>query len=131
MSTGSGISPWSSLLDDDGPDCGAESDDKDEAAFAGAYAGKDKPNCVASLGITRTLPSFGTTRNVAPVSSMTIPTMPTKDGLREESTVRIIPVKSALRSFDAIPSEEHPGVRGGRGDGRGVGIGCKERIEIR
>ncbi len=91
------------------------------------YAGKEIPNIVPSFGTTLTISSLVTMRKVLAVSSMTIPLIPTRLGLRDELMERMIPVNSALTSLDWTDSGDVPMGREGRGDGSRAGRGGRER----
>lgn len=87
-------------------------------------------NWVPSFGTTRTFESVLTIRNVDPVSSMTMPRRPMREGLRDDSTRRMMPVKSALRSLTEMPSCVAP-AGSVLEEGMGEGSGGKLRRETR
>jgi hypothetical protein len=69
--------------------------------------------------MTRTLSSGETSRNVEAVSSMTIPRIPTRKGLRDAIMASEEPVKSALVICDWMDSEVPSKGWEGRVDGPG------------
>ena len=65
--------------------------------------------------MTRIVLSLLIKRNVLAVSSITMPLIPIGEGLRDESTERMEPVRSALRILDWMLSAPSP--RGSCGSG--------------